>query len=99
MHEQQEWLQVTLGSIGDAVIATDIEGRHVFLNAVAQELTGWTADEAAGKSLDRVFVIINEQSQQPVDSPIVRVLKEGRVVGLANHTVLDGEGRIAPADR
>ena len=88
LHEREEWLRVTLASIGDAVIATDTEGRVTFLNGVAQELTGWQSEEAQGQSLEAVFPIVNEQTRQPVENPVERVLREGIVVGLANHTVL-----------
>lgn len=78
----------TLQSIGDAVIATDAEGRVTFLNPVAEALTGWPAAEAIGQPLDEVFRIIGEQSRQTVENPVTRVLREGTIVGLGNHTVL-----------
>jgi PAS domain S-box-containing protein len=93
---EKERLGVTLRSIGDAVIATDDAGRIDVFNAVAEELTGWKADEAVGRPLDEVFHIINEQTRQPAVNPVERVLREGVVVGLANHTVLvarDGSER------
>jgi PAS domain S-box-containing protein len=83
LHFQLEWCRVTLASIGDAVITTDSNGGVTFLNPVAQSLTGWTLAEAAGQPLDSVFRIINEASRQPVESPTVRALREGVVVGLA----------------
>jgi PAS domain S-box-containing protein len=70
------------------VIATDATGRVTFLNSVAEGLTGWTAAEAKGLPLEIVFKIVNEQSRQPVESPVTKALKKGAVVGLANHTVL-----------
>ncbi len=85
---QREWLQVTLASIGDAVITTDIQGRVTFLNPVAQTLTGWPQSEAAGQPLSSIFRIINEETRQPADNPVDQVLKLGQVVGLANHTAL-----------
>src|SRR5580700_3564462 len=88
LHFQQEWCHVTLASIGDAVITTDIHGGVTFLNPVAQSLTAWTQEEAAGKPLDSVFRIVNEESRQPVENPAARALREGVVVGLANHTLL-----------
>jgi PAS domain S-box-containing protein len=88
VHEHREWLRVTLASIGDAVIATDTLGRITFLNAIAERLTGWASSEAEGESLEKVFVILNEQSRQPVQNPVERVLREGVVVGLATHTIL-----------
>jgi PAS domain S-box-containing protein len=87
-YQQREWLRITLASIGDAVIATDIQGRVTFLNSVAQKLTGWAADEAQGEQLQSVFRIVDEQSRQPVANPVDKVMRDGVVVGLANHTVL-----------
>ncbi|HEY6134454.1 MAG TPA: PAS domain-containing protein [Rubrivivax sp.] len=86
--EQREWMRVTLRSIGDAVIATDGEGRVLLMNPVAEALCGWTAAAAAGRRLDEVFVIVNEDTRAPVESPVAMVLREGRIVGLANHTLL-----------
>ena len=88
IQEQREWLRVTLASIGDAVMATDKSGRVTFLNAVAEGLTGWTLGGAAGRPVTEVFHIINEQSRKTVEDPVGRVLREGIIVGLANHTVL-----------
>jgi PAS domain S-box-containing protein len=82
------WLSTMLRSIGDAVIATDAEGRVSFMNVVAEELTAWSHDEARGKPLDEVFRITNEVTANVVESPVARVLREGVIVGLANHTVL-----------
>ncbi|MGC8491603.1 MAG: PAS domain S-box protein [Syntrophobacteraceae bacterium] len=79
---------VTLQSIGDAVIATDELGRIELLNAVAEELTGWSNDEAKGLPVEEVFRIVNEKTRETVASPVARVLEEGNVVGLANHTLL-----------
>ncbi|WP_447977269.1 PAS domain-containing protein [Candidatus Nitrospira bockiana] len=88
VREQREWFKVTLTSIGDAVIATDDQGRVTFVNPPAEALTGWTQDEAHGRPLTEVFRIINEYSRHPAGNPVERVIAEGRVVGLANHTVL-----------
>ncbi len=88
VREQQEWLRVTLASIGDAVIATDTQGRVTFLNPVAQDLTGWTELDAQGQPLEAVFHILNEQTRQAVENPVAKVLREGVIVGLGNHTVL-----------
>ena len=84
---EQRWA-TTLASIGDAVIATDVLGNILYMNGEAEELTGWVLSEASQKPLKTVFNIINEQSRLEVENPIERVLKEGVVVGLANHTVL-----------
>jgi PAS domain S-box-containing protein len=83
-----ELLRVTLGSIGDAVITTDMHGRVTYLNPVAESLTGWTQPDALGKPLEAVFRIINEQTRHTVESPATRALRDGIVVGLANHTLL-----------
>jgi PAS domain S-box-containing protein len=88
LKEQREWLQVTLSSIGDAVIATDINGFVSFLNSTAESLTGWTLSEAAHKPFDEVFHIINEETHARVESPFSIVKREGTVVGLANHSLL-----------
>ncbi|HEY7546163.1 MAG TPA: PAS domain S-box protein, partial [Blastocatellia bacterium] len=86
--EQRERLRVTLSSIGDGVIATDAKGRVTFINQVAQSLTGWRQEEASGKPLESVFNIVNEETRKTVENPALRAMKEGVVVGLANHTVL-----------
>ena len=83
-----ERFRVTLASIGDAVIATDVEGRVTQMNAIAEGLTGWTQAEASGRPLDEVFVIVNEESRRPVEAPVAVVLREHKIVGLANHTML-----------
>jgi len=87
LHER-ELLATTLASIGDAVIVTDASGKVTFLNQVAQRLTGWAADEAAGQPLHAVFKILNEQTRASVEDPVGKVLRLGTVVGLANHTLL-----------
>ncbi len=86
--EQAERWRTTLASIGDAVIATDKAGRITNMNPVAESLTGWTNAEARDQPLDAVFRIVNEDTRQPVESSVTRALREGVVVGLANHTVL-----------
>jgi PAS domain S-box-containing protein len=87
-HEQRERLHVTLASIGDAVLATDSRGRVTFLNAVAAALTGWPAAEALGKDITEVFPIVTEGSRRAVENPVVKALRAGTVVGLANQTLL-----------
>jgi PAS domain S-box-containing protein len=95
----REQLHVTLTSIGDAVIVTDMSGVVTFLNPVAQALTGWQPQEAAGQPLGRVFPIINEESRLPSENPVIKVLREGQVIGLANHTLLIArDGREIPID-
>src|SRR5581483_1459933 len=86
--EAHERLRTTLASIGDAVIVTDVDGRITLLNRVAENLTGWTAAESLGAPLEKVFVITNEHTGAPVENPVAKVLREGEIVGLANHTVL-----------
>jgi len=99
LEKQRQWLQVTLGSIGDAVIATGRDGAVTFLNPVAEQLTGWTPDAAAGQPLPTVFRILNEQTRETAPDPAARVLREGVVVGLANHTALVArDGRELPIE-
>ena len=88
LQQQREWYEVTLNSIGDAVITTDVDGCITFINPVAVALTGWAAHEALGRPVGEVFRIRNEQTHQAVRCPVTRVLQEGQVIGLANHTVL-----------
>jgi PAS domain S-box-containing protein len=80
-----------LKSVGDAVMATDHEGRVTFMNAVAEELTEWTLEEARGRSISDVFKIINAITRQSVLDPVAHVFATGKIVGLANHTVLIGK--------
>lgn len=97
LYKQQQSYYTTLKSIGDAVISTDKTGKVEYLNPVAEGLTGWNSKEAAGKNLDIVFNIINEETRQNVESPVQKVLREGIVVGLANHTLLiSKDGRETP---
>lgn len=99
IREQREWLRVTLTSIGDAVIATDARGSVTFINPVAESLTGWKTEDAFGHPLLSVFHIINEQTGQPLDDPVVRVLCEGRAVALANHAaIVTKDGRTVPIE-
>src|SRR5688572_30347235 len=97
--DAEERVSVMLASIGDAVIATDEQGRITRLNPVAEALTGWTEADAIGKRLEEVFVIISEQTRRPAENPIGRVLRERITVGLANHTLLIAkDGREIPVD-
>jgi PAS domain S-box-containing protein len=97
--ESEARLVVTLASIGDGVITTDERGRVTMVNAVAQNLTGWSDAEARGRPLDDVLRLVNEETRQPVDHPVGKVLQEGKVVGLANHTILMARnGREIPID-
>ncbi|MBW1740452.1 MAG: PAS domain S-box protein, partial [Deltaproteobacteria bacterium] len=99
LKEREEWLFTTLASIGDAVIATGTTGSVTFMNAVAQSLTGWKQEDAEGKPLKEVFHIINEKTRKLVEDPVTKVLREGVIVGLANHTVLIAkDGTETPID-
>jgi PAS domain S-box-containing protein len=99
VQENERRLETTLTSIGDAVIATDAAGRITFMNPVAEQLTGWTQAEAAEKEAAQVFHIINEETRREAESPIARILREGVVVGLANHTLLVNKaGAETPID-
>lgn len=92
-----ERLSVTLRSIGDGVITTDMEGRITMLNQVAEELTGWSLNDALERPLSEVFHIINQRTREICENPAEKVLKSGCIVGLANHTALicrDGSERI-----
>ncbi len=96
---ERERLRITLASIGDAVISTDVEGRVTFLNGVAETLTGWPHAEAVGRPLPEVFRIVNEHTRRPAGNPALRALREGVVVGLGNHTVLVArDGTERPID-
>jgi PAS domain S-box-containing protein len=97
--ERREVFRVTLRSIGDGVITTDTQGGITYLNEVAESLTGWTLEEALGKPLESVFLIVNEVTRLPVENPATRALREGIIVGLANHTVLiKKDGGECPID-
>jgi len=85
---QRDWLDVTLSSIGDVMIATDTRGLVTFINPKAVELTGWTSAEALGRYIDEVFCIVHEQTRQAIDSPVGRVLREGTVVMLEDDAML-----------
>ena len=95
----ERWFSTALRSIGDAVIATDDGGRVLFVNPVAEALTGWDAAAAIGRGLAEVFSIVNEVTRDPIEDPVAKVLALGQIVGLANHTVLIArDGREMPID-
>lgn len=99
LRRQARTLEVTLASIGDAVIVTDAEGRVTFLNSVAERLTGWSAEEARHRPLPAVFRIVNEYTRDTVEDPVGKVLRTGATVGLANHTILiSRSGQEVPID-
>src|SRR5436305_10146404 len=94
-----EQLRTTLASIGDGVISTDLQGRIVFTNQVAQSLLRKTEAELLSQNLEDVFHIVNEFTRVRVENPVGRVLREGAIVGLANHTILiAGDGSEIPID-
>ena len=88
LYQSEQHLRTTLASIGDGVITCDAKGNVEMMNPVAQELTGWLESQARDRPIDEVFHIINEQTRQPVESPVVKVQRSNRIVGIANHTVL-----------
>jgi PAS domain S-box-containing protein len=87
-YAREQWLNTTIRSIGDAVIACDTEGKIVFMNRIAEELTGWQEEESRGISLHKVFPIFNEDTRAAVENPVDKVRRLGTIVGLANHTYL-----------
>ena len=99
LHEQSEWLRVTLSCIGDGVITTDNWGHVTFLNPVAEALTGWSLADAAGLALETVFHIVNETTRNIVENPAHKALREGIIVGLAHHSLLIAkDGTERPID-
>lgn len=85
---EKEKLRITIASIGDGVISTDLNGNVTMMNKVTEELTGWTQEEAVGRHIEEVFNIINEERRVKCENPIQRVIETGLILGLANHTVL-----------
>lgn len=99
LSQAREWLRVTLGSIGDAVLAADTAGRVTFMNPVAAALTGWGPEQAEGQPIQNVFQVVNEQTQQPGEDIVTRVLREGHTFELANHTALmTRDGQVIPIE-
>ena len=94
IHDQRARLQVTLRSIGDAVIVTNANGEVDYMNPVAEALTGWNVPDAHGQPLEAVFNIVNETTRRRVENPAARALQQGVVVGLANHTLLIARGGL-----
>jgi diguanylate cyclase (GGDEF)-like protein/PAS domain S-box-containing protein len=92
LSDEKEKAQVTLQSIGDAVITADAEGRIEYLNPVAEALTGWTSAEAAGRDVAEIIQLLGEATRQPIDNPILRCLREGRVVELVEPSLLVSRG-------
>lgn len=99
VREQREWLQTTLSSIGEGVIATDRDGVVTFMNPVAEAMTGWQDMQARGRLLDEVFHTIDEETRKRVATPVKEVIRTGSIVGLANHTrLISKNGRETPID-
>ncbi len=99
LRAQEKLVRITLSSIGDAVMSTDGDGCLTFMNPVAERLTGWTEAEALGQPVERVFPIVNETTGLPPENPVIRALREGGAVGLANHTLLIArDGTRRPID-
>ncbi len=97
--EREEWFRVTLNSLGDAVIATDEHGLVTFLNPLAEQLTGRNLSSSKGRPIQQIFPIFNETSHHIVENPVEKVMELGRVVGLANHTVLQhADGTLIPIE-
>jgi PAS domain S-box-containing protein len=88
LYESREWLHTTLRSIGDAVIVCTADSAVQFMNFVAEELTGWTLRDVENQPLEKVFRIVNEQTRKEVESPVGKVRRLNKVIGLANHTML-----------
>jgi PAS domain S-box-containing protein len=99
LQQRREWLRVTLTSIGDAVLAVDTAGRITFVNPVAAALTGWTEEAAYGRPTGEVLRLINEETREPAEDIVRRVVREGRVIAMANHTALiSRDGREIPVE-
>ncbi len=99
LQESEERYRVTLSSIGDAVIATDASGLVTFLNPIAAQMTGWESGAASHQSIQNIFRVINEQTRQSAQNVVERVLREGNIVNLANHTALiSRDGREIPIE-
>jgi PAS domain S-box-containing protein len=99
LRQQHEWFEVTLASIGDAVITTDTEGKVTYLNPIAEAMTGRKTAEARGQPLEQVFQIVNEFTGKTAINPVQTVLSTGKIIGLANHTALiDGDGNLLPIE-
>jgi PAS domain S-box-containing protein len=99
IREREEWFRVTLTSIGDAVIATDKDGAVIFVNPIATQLTGTSFLQAKDKPIQEIFPIFHEYTHQVSENPVKKVLEQGRIVGLANHTALQHrDGTLTPIE-
>lgn len=88
LQEREQNLAITLNSIGDAVIVTDAEGLVTRMNPVAQSLTGWSLQEALGKSVKSVFTIVQADTREPIKNPVEKVISTGEIVFFSNNTTL-----------
>jgi PAS domain S-box-containing protein len=96
---REEWFRITLTCIGDAVIATDRHGKVTFMNPVAELLTGISLAKVKGTDIQEVFPIFNEYTEKPAENPVSKVVNLGRIVELANHTVLrNANGTLTPIE-
>src|SRR6056297_74789 len=93
LKRSKENFRITINSIGDAVIATDIKGKTTLMNPIAEKLTGWKFEEAKGKPIEEIFKIVNAQTGDKTENPVYQVLNTGKIVGLANHTKLISKDR------
>jgi PAS domain S-box-containing protein len=99
LRKSEKWLSTVLNSIGDAVIVTDTKGCVLFMNPVAEKLTGWKERESTGNSFDKIFNIMDEDTREPVEDPVKKVLGKGLTTGLENHTILVArDGNKIPID-
>ena len=99
LREREEWFRVTLTSVGDGVVATDDLGQVTFLNPVAEALIGAKLAELQGRPIREAFPIFNEYTREPVENPVQKVMESGRIIGLANHTVLKKrDGTMIPIE-
>ena len=99
LRKQREWFEVTLSSVGDAVITTDTQGHVTYLNPIAETMTGWRSTEAFGEPIDEIFRIVNESTQRVLSNPIKAVLKSGKNARLPTHTALiDKNGAQVPIE-
>jgi len=98
LRKSERWLATTLRSIGDAVITTSAKGQVLFMNPVAEALTGWKDKQALGKQLTEVFNIVSEKTHEVAENPVEKVIREGIVVDLTNHVLIARDGREIPID-
>src|ERR1022692_3487335 len=99
LRKQREWFEVTLSSVGDAVITTDTQGLVTYLNPIAETMTGWLSIDAFGEPIDEIFRIVNEATQRVLSNPIKAVLKTGKNTRLPTHTALiDKNGAQVPIE-